>query len=179
MRLHRQLKEGIGLNIAPNKVWYFAYGSCMGDDFVRTVPTYQRIGSAVLKGYRIAFSRYSYSRQGGVADIIQDDASEVEGILYQIGEDDIQILDDREGVHVGIYRRIPVNVQMGNRNVKALTYEVVDKSLIEYAPDEYYASLILGVAKQMLSNEYATKLTQHIEKLNDKGMKLWEGTPHI
>ena len=49
---------------------YFAYGSCMSlKDLARTVDA-KLLGPATLNDYRLAFTKYSKGRQGGVVDVI-------------------------------------------------------------------------------------------------------------
>jgi cation transport regulator ChaC len=150
---------------AVNKVLYFAYGSCMGDDFARTVPMFIRIGSAVVNGYRLAFTRYTWMRGGGVADIVPMKGKRVEGVLYEFDAEFLPDVDGREGVPVGAYQRIRVIVETQSGKVTAWTYEVVDKARIEYPPSNEYAKLLLDAAKAYLSPEYTKELRRHIETL--------------
>lgn len=173
--MHVKLKEGIGLNIDASqdskRMYYFAYGSCMGDDFCRTVPEFLRHGAATLQGYRLAFTRESSSRRGGVADIVQDASGSVEGVLYEFDEAYLEEVDWREGVDGGAYRRIPVTVEMVRGPVNAWTYEVVEKREIEIPPHEDYASLILNGAKPYVSSDYWNWLVEHICALRDYSEK--------
>jgi cation transport regulator ChaC len=145
--------------------FYFAYGSCMNtNDLSRTLPFFEVVGPATLFGYTLAFTKYSVSRQGGVADIVLAPSSSVEGVVFTV--DNFEKLDIRELV----YRRIPVNVQLNNSGswLSAMTYEVVDKSPAEIAPSSYYASLILD-ASYSLSSSYRHWLMNKIETLLKRG----------
>jgi cation transport regulator ChaC len=137
------------------------------DDFFRTAPTAERLGRAVLTGYKLGFTRYSSGRNGGVADIIPDPQSIVEGILYRICEDEERELDYREGVAVGIYERLFVTVEFaGQRLQDVLTYTICEKSPYEFVPSERYARIILDGADE-LSDDYRQFLANHIHSLRD------------
>ena len=155
--------EPIGLE--STQVLYFAYGSCMGSDFQNTVPEFQRIGRAVLKGYRLAFTHFSRNRMGGVADIVPDKKSHVEGVLYEFDEEFLFDLDVREGVPYNVYRRIEVVVETARGPLEAFTYEVVDKSVHEVAPSIEYAELVLQSAALHVDPSYLTQLRSHIRNL--------------
>ncbi|GAB6936033.1 gamma-glutamylcyclotransferase [Calditerricola yamamurae] len=145
---------------------YFAYGSCMNQaDLARSEPRAVYVGPAVLRNFRLAFSRYSFSRGGGVADIVRALGEWVEGVLYEVP--DFELLDRREGAPL-FYRRRRVRVYpkaLGGRWRWAWTYEVVDKAPVEIAPSPEYAQLIWEGAS-VLSPTYRAKLH---EKLFRKG----------
>jgi gamma-glutamylcyclotransferase (GGCT)/AIG2-like uncharacterized protein YtfP len=153
-----------------DEVMYFAYGSCMSErDFRRTVPHFEVMGRAVLDDYRLAFTRYSSGRQGGVADIVPSPGDRVEGVLYKISSRYVKDLDWREGVPAGVYRREYIDVQHNGQLVSALTYVVVEKQLDEIAPSESYASIILDEGTSLLSPQYIEQVRRHIETLQKKG----------
>jgi len=149
------------------KKWipYFAYGSCMNQaSFADDVPIYRVIGRAVLPNYRVAFTRWSSIRKGGVADILPSQGSDTEGILYLIPESLLEALDAREGVGFGAYRRIEVNTIVGDQKIKAISYEVVSKAEQEFAPSATYRDTILQ-GTDLLSPEYVDKLKAHMREL--------------
>ncbi|NNV05092.1 gamma-glutamylcyclotransferase [Geobacillus sp. C56-T2] len=155
---------------SPKEVLYFAYGSCMSErDFRPTVPHFEVMGRAVLDDYRLAFTRYSCRREGGVADIVPSPGDRVEGVLYKIPEHYVANLDRREGVPAGVYRREYVDVQFHGQFVPALTYVVVDKQAEEIAPSASYAAIILNEGMSRLSRQYAEQVRRHIERLWEKG----------
>lgn len=141
---------------------YFTYGSCMNrHDLARSGVSAICLGTAVLKNYRLAFSRYSIYREGGVADIVREPGEYVEGVLYEVS--DFRVLDRREGAPY-VYRRRLVRVYpegLGERWRWAWTYEIVDKSPVEFQPSREYAKLIWDGA-QVLSREYREKLKQNL-----------------
>ena len=139
---------------------YFSYGSCMcRPSFRETVPRFELIGEAALKGFRIAFTHRSVVRAGGVADVVPDEGSEVRGILYRISRADLADLDEREGVRTGRYKREWVDVEaLGVRYPNVLTYTVVNKHSENIPPSAEYAGLICEGAKGMLDAGYVEAL---------------------
>jgi cation transport regulator ChaC len=138
--------------------FYFAYGSCMSlKDIQRTEPFAELVGVGRVYNKRLAFTRYSANRKGGVADIV--DSSNpydfVEGYVFHVPN--FRALDAREG-HPHIYKRKPILISMGmkaesNNLISCDTYEVVNKFEPEYKPSKLYVGLIMDGAKG-LSDEY-------------------------
>lgn len=132
-------------------------------DFHRTIPGVKQCGTAKLKNYRMVFSTYSFSRCGGVADIIYSRGQHIEGVLYELSKQERDRLDKREGAPT-FYRRKRVKVWIENEfPVWAFTYEVVQKSLIEWQPSREYVLTIWNGSKN-LSNEYRKKLKENLLK---------------
>lgn len=159
VRLQRRLR--------PRTLLYFSYGSCMSrPSFRETIPKFELIGEAVLKGYRLGFTHRSAVRGGGVADIVPEQGGEVRGILYRISRAHLPELDEREGVSFGHYLREWVNVEaLGVRFEPVLTYTVVNKAPKDIRPSDEYAGLILDGARGLLSPEYVACLEASLERL--------------
>lgn len=158
-------RKGEDILAEDETVYYFAYGSCMSpNDFARTVPEFRIEGRAVLPDYRLAFTRYSEGRMGGVADVVPSLGQDVEGILYRFPSDYLPNLDKREGVAENVYRRIEVKVRPGEREETAWTYIVVQKELEEIAPSDDYRDIILDGA-QLLSESYRQRIREHMVSL--------------
>src|SRR3990172_10463463 len=81
-----------------SRVLYFAYGSNLDlVRFRRRCPGAVVIGRARLPDYQLAFTRYSRSERGGVADIVPQPGAVVWGALYEIDEACLGTLDEYEG----------------------------------------------------------------------------------
>lgn len=149
-----------------DRVPYVAYGSCMSEaSFAKTVAGYQMVGRVEIPGYRVAFTRYSIGRSGGVADLIPAIREVAEGILYLIPQDQMETLDRREGAPL-CYRRIPVPIVCDGLFFPAITYEVTSKLAQEVPPHRDYADIIMEGAKA-LSLKYAETLQKRIEELQN------------
>lgn len=143
--------------------YYFAYGSCMSlKDIKRTTPA-EFVSAATLFDYRLAFTRYSQGRRGGVADVVKSSGDYVEGVLFKVF--DLPALDRREG-HPFAYKRKKVKVLVHNKLklINVWTYEVVRKESYEIKPSKAYLDLIRQGASQFLSPEYAKDLEANFKR---------------
>ena len=136
---------------------YFAYGSNMHFDQMKVrCPSARFRTVARLRDYRLAFTRFSKNRQCGVADVIPSEGAEVWGTVFQIGEDEIGILDKSEGYRPGrsreenAYERGEMVVQQEgdlHAPVKVWTYAVVNKLISHQKPSREYKQLLLDGAR--------------------------------
>lgn len=142
---------------------YFAYGSCMNlKDIRRTTPA-EFVSAATLFDYKLAFTRYSAGRKGGVADVVAAVGDYVEGVLFRIS--DLKALDAREGAPYCYKRRkIKVLVHGTMKFATVWTYEVVNKEEFEINPSEHYKKLIREGAQRFLSKEYVTDLEENLSR---------------
>lgn len=75
------------------EIEYFAYGSNMNlDQMAHRCPDAEVIGTVRLEGYRLSFAGGS-----GVATILPETGSHVDGVLWEISEADERQLDVYEG----------------------------------------------------------------------------------
>lgn len=128
---------------------YFAYGSNLcQSELERTVGAFEVLGPAILRDYRLAFTRFSKSRRCGVADIVPAIGFTVRGVVYRLTTDSWGKLDAREGTAVGAYARkeVPVTLQNGDR-ICATAYVVAHRSVSEHAPSAEYMELLLRGAR--------------------------------
>ena len=91
-------------------VAYFAYGSNLDRSRMqRRCPRARVVGKAVLHGYRIVFCGHSRTWGGGVASLVPEVRSHVDGVLYRLARADLERLDRFEGVP-RMYQRAGVRV---------------------------------------------------------------------
>ena len=102
---------------SPRRV-YFAYGSNLDPvQFHQRCPKSEILGLATLRDHRW------YITERGVASVKPDPGSLVYGILARLTENDEKLLDTHEGIHLGLYRREFVTVDVANGGqVTALIY---------------------------------------------------------
>lgn len=103
---------------------YFAYGSNM--DLIQMSDRCERaatVGVARLARYRFIINSH------GVATVVPDAGSAVEGLLWRITDEDERSLDRHEGVSQGVYRKafVELETQDGKR-IKALIYIAADST---------------------------------------------------
>ena len=65
-----------------------------------------------LENYRIGFTRYSIGRKGGVADIISSTGDFCYGVIFDVRNAELDVLDIKEGVKSGDYRRLHLSDKM-------------------------------------------------------------------
>ncbi|MBF0350917.1 MAG: gamma-glutamylcyclotransferase [SAR324 cluster bacterium] len=132
---------------------YFAYGSNM--DMARMRSRGIKIGGAsplTLNGYRLVFNKVGSLTGEGYANIIPSGKNVVEGVVYEIGPEDFEILDGYEGVAGGHYSRVTF------AKGKLTTYIA---NFTEYGlkpSREYLEHLLAG--EPFLSQEYYSWLKQ-------------------
>ena len=139
---------------------YFAYGSNMDPDRMRERGVnFLKREHAILEGWRLEFNKVSSRNPDeGYANIVKDENSVVEGILYEINDSDLKILDRYEG-YPNHYERIKVAVRMDNgEKVEAVTYIAKpDKVKNGLKPSRKYLNHLLKGC-DLLSEEYCRKL---------------------
>jgi len=139
---------------------YFAYGSNMNAERMRERGVrFCRRERAILEGYRLVFNKIaSRDRKEGYANIVKDKDSHVEGVLYEIVDEDIQKLDRYEGYPCH-YDRQKLKVKLaGGETVEAVVYIANEKMTAEglKPTKEYLNHLLKG--RDILSKEYCEKL---------------------
>lgn len=149
-----------------NVLIYLAYGSNMNPERMRIRGVkfrYRKRG--ILRGWSLVFNKIASDNAGaGYANIIRDDTGVVEGILYEIPEDDLTELDRYEG-YPQHYKRIMLLVQTDEGIVEAAVYVANQDKIKEgrRPKKEYLRHLIKG--SDILSEDYRRKLAS-IETLD-------------
>ena len=141
---------------------YFAYGSNLDwTQMQDRCPGSHFHSRALLSDHRLAFSRYSQKRKGGVADIIPDLGQEVWGVVYELTDNDLQELDNAEGYQEGreknSYLRVEREVCVeGDRGqpLQVLTYIAVQQPDPPFPNREYLDQIIRGARHWGLPAEY-------------------------
>jgi gamma-glutamylcyclotransferase (GGCT)/AIG2-like uncharacterized protein YtfP len=137
---------------------YFAYGSnCNPAIMKRKGVRFTSRQRAVLRGYRLLFNkramRSSLPKDIGFANINEDPDGTVEGILYEIADEDLARLDDSER-YPDHYDRIEVTVESEADRQRCYTYRAQpDKVCPGLRPSRNYLNHILA-AGDFLSRQY-------------------------
>ena len=140
-------------------MWYFAYGSNLNAravsewcrHFGYRAPNLKPGRSAVLDNYRLGFSIYSEYWGGGIADIVYDPGKYVSGVLFDLTEADLSVLDLKvgrkleAGKEVGVYRRIETRVAPLGKSepVQAVTYQGTSSERYHIPPTQHYMDLLI------------------------------------
>lgn len=149
---------------ADARVWYFAYGSNMqtatlrgrrGVDFTRALP-----GRAA--GWRLVLDKPPLVPVGeAYANIVRDRDAAVLGVLYEIGAADLAHVELTEGVLLGNYRRVAVQVEPLDSTGDAFEAFTLasDRRAPELRPSRrYMACLVAGAEEHGLPAEWITLL---------------------
>ena len=139
-------------------MYYFAYGSNMDwPQMQRRCPTSSFICVARLPEYRFAIARHSRLRNCGTANVFADPGSEVWGVVYNVSEQDIFILD---GFEDG-YRREKVFVydrDDGHRPIETLVYIAAREVVVPLPNPEYKRLILAGARHWRLPPDYCAML---------------------
>jgi len=128
-------------------VRYFAYGSNMAEALMMEhCPGHRLLGTACLRGHRLMFNRRSIRTGSGVADVVPADGEDVWGVLYELEDEELEVLDLKEG-HDWAYVRVQLEVEHGGVREPALTYVVKEKEPAEVEPSQEYLAGILAAAR--------------------------------
>lgn len=146
---------------------YFAYGSNMDlDQMTERCPgfSYQSVG--LLRGHRLAFTRTSKSRFGGVADVVPSVGDDVWGVVYVLDDPaDIRSLDASEGYNPSrsknayLRQECEVVAKPGNQVLRVSIYVVSRKESPEPLPHlDYLRQIVKGATQWKLPENYIRKL---------------------
>lgn len=141
-------------------MWYFAYGSNLNTravaewcrQFSHRTPAMRAGKAGVLDNYRLCFPIYSEYWGGGTADIVYDPGKYVAGVVFDLTESDLKVLDhkvgrrlDASGKEVGVYKRIDVKVApLGRGDVlSATTYQGTNSDRFHIPPTKHYMDLVI------------------------------------
>lgn len=137
---------------------YFAYGSnCNPAVMKRKGVGFNSRQHAVLSGYRMLFNKKAMRERLppgiGFANINEYESGRVEGIVYDIVDDHLGLLDESER-YPDHYTRIEVTVETKDGNVNCVAYQAAaDKVASGLVPSRNYLNHILA-AKDFLSFQY-------------------------
>lgn len=148
-----------GESISPPNIfmYYFAYGSNMSLDHMRRLCGWhcQLLGRATLPEFEIGLDKRGY------ANIKANPKELVYGVLFEIDEDGIKLLDGFEG-YPDIFDRAEVEVFDENKVVyKAQVYWEPKEELDGTEPkQEYFRRVIAAAHDNKLPQEWIKKLEQ-------------------
>jgi hypothetical protein len=148
---------------------YFAYGSNMWEtQMVKRCPSTRFVGIAVLRDYKLAFTRESPARGCGVADAVEAPGSVLWGVAYELIDADIGSLDRSEGYRPGrsvgnSYWKRECDVYLNNdeRQKRRVCTYFAERVANPPKPNRAYINLIIGGARKWgLPADYIAVLNQ-------------------
>ncbi len=141
---------------------YFAYGSNINmRQMKQRCPSAEFYAKAILREYQLAFPLFSEKWGGGVAGICSKKGGHVEGVVYEMSEEDLKKLDKFEGVDKGLYHRIKVKVIIENgSSLETWTYSPNSDDKSSFPPSiKYIETICEGAKEHNLSKEHIKYLT--------------------
>ena len=147
--------------------YYFAYGSNMNlDQMAYRCPDAEVVGRCVLKDYRLAFRG---NRRGyGVASILPEPGSEVQGLLWKITPKCEQSLDFYEG-YPNLYEKKEVIVQTRTGEQAGVAVYIMNEPYQSQPaiPSDFYLKGILDT-EGFCEPEAASELLESLSDLRDE-----------
>jgi cation transport regulator ChaC len=130
-------------------LWYFAYGSNMCRAIFCERRGMQPLAArpARLDGYRLCFNLPIGPGERGVANLEPDPDASTHGVVYALTPAELDRLDRTEGVHVDLYRRVPVEVVADGERIAAYTYQS-SRTVDGRKPSARYIGLLLAGARE-------------------------------
>lgn len=146
---------------------YFAYGSNMSTEFIREYcPSARFIMRAKLPNFNVQFRYQSEEFGGGISSIIEAPGDMVNGVMYEIDENELLALDILESVPQGLYRRDTFQV-FGEDGAwhHADLYRVSNPSG-PYTPSRQYVGyMVAGAKEHHIDPAYTAKLESLYQSL--------------
>ena len=132
----------------------FAYGALLEPKRLRRrCPGAVVLGRARLPDHQLAFTRYSRSERGGVADIVPQPGVSVWGALCEVDEACLAALDEYEGTPRAYRRETVLVVDDGGVEREAFAYAANKTG--DFAPSRQYLGVIVrGAREHGLPEEY-------------------------
>lgn len=143
------------------KELYFAYGSnLLLTQMQQRCPSAEVVSRATLLGYKLDFVQPHAGWGGGTAGIVAELGGRVEGVVYQVSEEDLKMLDWYEPTADGRYWRLKVAVMLPSEEViDVWTYAGERFDGAPFSPSDRYLNTILqGAAEHGLPPDYIAKL---------------------
>lgn len=147
---------------------YFAYASNLSlRQMSRRCPSARVLATGFLDGYRMDFPRRSARwDNAGVAGVVASAGARVQGVVYGMSEEDLHALDVFEGVAVGQYRRVLVDVRLSDGGrMTVFTYFAAPESGGPFKPSQGYVDTMLEGARDHQLSKVLVSQLQHLAVL--------------
>lgn len=154
---------GFGQSKKQHQNLVFGFGSNMDlTQIKKRCPSAKLVTRAYVQDVEIRYTRYSEVRKGGVADMYHAPGHKVWGLIVDISQEDLVLLDEIECGGMG-YKRIEVSAFDDNgKEFKAYAYDVIDKKP-DITPTKVYEWLVYSGAYNLnLPNFYL----KHLKKFS-------------
>jgi gamma-glutamylcyclotransferase (GGCT)/AIG2-like uncharacterized protein YtfP len=141
-------------------MYYYAYGSNLSTRYLRhSCPSATFVMKADLPNFQVEFRHYSEKRQGGISSIVEAPGQLVQGVIYEVPEEELLDLDILESVPQGLYSRDAFLV-LGEDGQwhRADLYRVANPTGPYRPSKEYLEDMIEGAQEHGLTPDYTARL---------------------
>ncbi|KAM4706081.1 gamma-glutamylcyclotransferase [Rhinophrynus dorsalis] len=165
-------RNSSGLRSGMDFFYYFAYGSnLLKERILLDNPSASFHSIALLKNFKLAFGNNEGTRNsrwhGGVATVIESQGDEVWGVVWKMNISNLDSLDKQEGVHVGIYEPLEINVHTAGGDLICRCYQMKN-CVFGLTSPQYKQVICMGAKQNDLPRQYQ-KMLQEIETNNYSG----------
>jgi gamma-glutamylcyclotransferase len=134
--------------------FYFAYGDRMnGEKMAGSIPGARLVGPGRLDGYRLAFNVNSRAWGGGAANAVPDSRSSVWGVLWELGDDEMEHLEPINRGTPEQDRVLEIDITGPEGVVRARTFAVESQETFVRPTERYFDRLRATAAAQGLPDE--------------------------
>jgi hypothetical protein len=141
-------------------MFYFAYGSNMNWlQMQHRCPSSCFVCVARLPGYRFAIARHSRLRDCGTANVFAEAGSTVWGIVYEVSEADMLIMDSFEDGY-SRHKSIVYGIGTNNSMLEAIVYVAPKEVGVPLPNPEYKRLMLEGARYWQLPTDYCLMLDQ-------------------
>ena len=136
---------------------YFAYGSNLLTERIHmNNPSARFVSTACVENYKLTFGSESKRWGGAPATIVPVVGSQVWGVLWELGIEDLESLDKQEGVPNHYQRfKVPFKTSENIQEYYAWTYHLVTGLDVAPIPSAIYQKVILkGAIEHGLPETY-------------------------
>ncbi len=139
-------------------MFYFAYGSNMSwPQMQRRCPSSRFVCIAHLPDYRFAIARHSRLRHCGTANIFPEPGSMVWGIVYEVSEADMLIMDGFEDGY-SRHQSLVYCIRPISSSYQAIVYIAPNEIGVPLPNAEYKRLLLEGARHWQLPADYCSML---------------------
>ncbi|SFR32520.1 gamma-glutamylcyclotransferase family protein [Litoreibacter janthinus] len=158
---------------AADRIYYFAYGSCMDQaSLTRSLEIDVLdyfVGPARLSGFQLVFNYASVPENVCFANIEARPDQIAEGALFHLPVEALPALDKREGVSSSRYGRFMVKVELDGGVFEALSYHGLVTLPFEASPSPRYRGMLeQGLSDARVSQAYRSQTLAHIDSLPNR-----------
>ncbi len=153
------------------KYLYFAYGSNLNfSDLTdwcyrnnQSIALIPKVSTGFIPDTKLVFNYYSFSRQGGTLNIQDCLGHATPGVLFEVSESDLAVLDKKEGAPYCYERIQTIAITPDGYEYDVVTYRVIHENTQEFVqPSKEYLNIVMeGYSAHGLDTSFLISSAQH------------------